>query len=155
MAATPALAALATTAVTAARVVPGSTRTERRAGLVAAVRLDRSEVGGLRPVERAHRLVQAREIHEHRRGPRVVAAVRLRPDRDGTIAGYEGIDELDRRFGDCLIDRHLPPPGTAAMNGSLGINAKRVRVASSGRVSRLQTSCTARLMRRMCEAAAS
>lgn len=38
--------------------------------------------------------------------------VALRPDRDGRIAGYEGVDELQARFGEHVIDVHLPPPGT-------------------------------------------
>ena len=35
----------------------------------------------------------------------------LRPDRDGRIAGYEGMDVVRERYGDCLIDAHLPDPG--------------------------------------------
>ena len=38
--------------------------------------------------------------------------IALRPDRDGTIRGYEGLDELQQRFGEWVIDSHLPPPGT-------------------------------------------
>jgi len=38
--------------------------------------------------------------------------VALRPDRDGQIAGYEGLEEVHRRFGGFIIDQHLPPPGT-------------------------------------------
>ena len=38
--------------------------------------------------------------------------IALRPDRDGVIAGYEGVDDVHRRFGDFIIDQHLPPPGT-------------------------------------------
>ncbi len=38
--------------------------------------------------------------------------VALRPDRDGHIAGYEGLDEVQRRFGGWVIDHHLPPEGT-------------------------------------------
>jgi formate-dependent phosphoribosylglycinamide formyltransferase (GAR transformylase) len=37
--------------------------------------------------------------------------VALRPSQDGRIAGYEGIDALQRRFGDWIIDTHFPPPG--------------------------------------------
>jgi hypothetical protein len=37
--------------------------------------------------------------------------IALRPDRDGRIAGYEGVDELSRRFGAQIIDTHFPPPG--------------------------------------------
>ncbi len=38
--------------------------------------------------------------------------IALRPDRDGTISGYEGIDELHRRYGQFILDSYLPPPGT-------------------------------------------
>jgi len=38
--------------------------------------------------------------------------IALRPDRDGVIAGYEGLDEIHRRFGPWIIDQHLPSPGT-------------------------------------------
>ena len=38
--------------------------------------------------------------------------IALRPDRDGSISGYDGVDELQRRHGEWVIDAHLPPPGT-------------------------------------------
>lgn len=38
--------------------------------------------------------------------------IALRPDRDGIIQGYEGLDEIQRRFGEWVIDAHLPPEGT-------------------------------------------
>ncbi len=38
--------------------------------------------------------------------------IALRPDCDGTIVGYEGVEELHHRFGHFIIDQHLPPPGT-------------------------------------------
>jgi formate-dependent phosphoribosylglycinamide formyltransferase (GAR transformylase) len=38
--------------------------------------------------------------------------IALRPDRDGHIAGYEGIDQIHRHFGQHIIDQHLPAPGT-------------------------------------------
>ena len=38
--------------------------------------------------------------------------ITLRPNRDGHIAGYEGLEEMQRHFGDCVIDSHLPPPGS-------------------------------------------
>ena len=38
--------------------------------------------------------------------------IALRPDRDGTIVGYEGVEEIERRFGEHILDMHLPPPGT-------------------------------------------
>jgi carbamoylphosphate synthase large subunit len=38
--------------------------------------------------------------------------VALRPDRDGVIGGYTGVDELQGRFGEWVIDAHLPSAGT-------------------------------------------
>ena len=38
--------------------------------------------------------------------------VALRPDRDGHITGYSGVDEAQARLGEWVIDAHLPPPGT-------------------------------------------
>jgi hypothetical protein len=51
--------------------------------------------------------------------------VALRPDRDGTIAGYEGLDAVRRAFGDHLIDWHLPPEGapTQPVEGGYMANA--------------------------------
>jgi hypothetical protein len=38
--------------------------------------------------------------------------VSLRPDRDGHIAGYQGIDRVQQAFGEWVINAHFPPPGT-------------------------------------------
>jgi len=38
--------------------------------------------------------------------------IALRPDRDGSITGYEGLSEIHSRFGEWIIDDHLPSPGT-------------------------------------------
>ncbi|HSG09795.1 MAG TPA: hypothetical protein VLA36_15645 [Longimicrobiales bacterium] len=38
--------------------------------------------------------------------------IALRPDRDGIIRGYEGLDEIQRRYGEWVMDAHLPPEGT-------------------------------------------
>ena len=39
--------------------------------------------------------------------------IALRPDKDGVISGYEGMDGVQDRYGKWIIDCHLPPPGTA------------------------------------------
>jgi hypothetical protein len=49
--------------------------------------------------------------------------IALRPDHDGVIAGYEGVDELQARYGDSVIDAHLPPPGTATQPVEAGYMA--------------------------------
>ena len=33
-------------------------------------------------------------------------------DRDGAISHYDGLDEIQNRFGEWVIDAHLPPAGT-------------------------------------------
>jgi hypothetical protein len=38
--------------------------------------------------------------------------VALRPSQDGTIKGYQGLEVIERKFGDCLIDYHLPAIGS-------------------------------------------
>ena len=38
--------------------------------------------------------------------------VALRPDRDGTIVGYEGLAAVEDRLGEWILDYHLPSPGT-------------------------------------------
>ena len=38
--------------------------------------------------------------------------IALRPDRDGVISHYDGVDEVHRRLGGFFIDEYLPPPGT-------------------------------------------
>jgi hypothetical protein len=43
---------------------------------------------------------------------RAAGIVALRPDRDGQVAGYDGVDEVQQRFGEHILDVHLPEPGT-------------------------------------------
>jgi formate-dependent phosphoribosylglycinamide formyltransferase (GAR transformylase) len=43
---------------------------------------------------------------------RAAGIVALRPDRDGQITHYEGVDEVQQRFGEHILDVHLPEPGT-------------------------------------------
>src|ERR1041384_1837705 len=38
--------------------------------------------------------------------------IALRPDRDGVISHYDGVDEVHRKLGGFFIDEYLPPPGT-------------------------------------------
>ncbi len=39
------------------------------------------------------------------------AMIALRPTRDGRVAGYEGLEAIHRRYGEWILDSHLPPPG--------------------------------------------
>jgi formate-dependent phosphoribosylglycinamide formyltransferase (GAR transformylase) len=49
--------------------------------------------------------------------------VALRPDQDGHITGYDGVEELSSRYGEWVIDAHLPSPGTATSPVAAGYMA--------------------------------
>ena len=38
--------------------------------------------------------------------------IALRPERDGRISGYSGVDRIGDRYGDCIVAAHLPDAGT-------------------------------------------
>ncbi len=52
--------------------------------------------------------------HTHRPPSRRFAAgmIALRPDRDGHISGFSGVDRIHEQYGDCIVAAHLPDPGT-------------------------------------------
>jgi hypothetical protein len=39
--------------------------------------------------------------------------IALRPDKDGVIAHYEGVEAMQKKFGEWILDSYLPPAGTA------------------------------------------
>ena len=43
---------------------------------------------------------------------RAAGMIALRPDRDGTISHYDGLEEVQHRFGEWILDTHLPGNGT-------------------------------------------
>jgi hypothetical protein len=49
--------------------------------------------------------------------------IALRPDRDGRISGYSGVEDIHRAFGQWLIDEHLPAPGTPTQPVAAGYMA--------------------------------
>ena len=49
--------------------------------------------------------------------------VALRPERDGQISGYSGLDEINSRHGEWIIDAHLPDPGTGTQPVEAGYMA--------------------------------
>jgi len=49
--------------------------------------------------------------------------IALRPDCDGRIAGYEGLEAIGRSFGSHVIDMHLPPEGTPTQPVAAGYMA--------------------------------
>jgi carbamoylphosphate synthase large subunit len=65
-----------------------------------------------------HRRIAARPSRRYAAG-----MIALRPDRDGRISGYSGIDAINRRYGDCIVAAHLPEPGTATQPVAAGYMA--------------------------------
>jgi hypothetical protein len=49
--------------------------------------------------------------------------IALRPDRDGRITHYEGVDDIYRAFGQWVIDAFFPPPGAGTQPVSAGYMA--------------------------------
>ena len=49
--------------------------------------------------------------------------IALRPERDGTITGYAGLDEIRSRFGDWIVACRFPEPGTATQPVEAGYMA--------------------------------
>ncbi|MFO1052168.1 MAG: ATPase [Planctomycetota bacterium] len=49
--------------------------------------------------------------------------IALRPDRDGRIARYEGIDEIRRRYAGAIVREFLPPPGSPTQGVENGYHA--------------------------------
>ena len=46
--------------------------------------------------------------------------VAIRPNRDGTVVGYSGVDAVQQRYGDAILRMHLPPPGSRTQGVASG-----------------------------------
>jgi hypothetical protein len=62
-------------------------------------------------VEWAHAIVHGRTSKQPSR-QYAAGMIALRPDRDGRITHYEGVDAMQSRFGRWILDSHFPHPGT-------------------------------------------
>ena len=51
------------------------------------------------------------------------AIIALRPEGDGHIAGYDGLDEVFGRYGDLVVGQHFPIPGTPTQGVEAGYMA--------------------------------
>ena len=71
-----------------------------------------------------------------RRGGYATGIVALRPDRDGQITGYSGVDEIQARSGEWVIDAHLPAPGTPTQPVEAGYMGQRLRPDAPPRLRR-------------------
>jgi formate-dependent phosphoribosylglycinamide formyltransferase (GAR transformylase) len=49
--------------------------------------------------------------------------IALRPERDGNITGYSGLEDLQQRYGEWVIDAHLPEQGTPTQPVAAGYMA--------------------------------
>jgi formate-dependent phosphoribosylglycinamide formyltransferase (GAR transformylase) len=49
--------------------------------------------------------------------------IALRPERDGRIAGYEGIETIQAKYRENIIDSHFPPPGSTTQAVEAGYMA--------------------------------
>jgi carbamoylphosphate synthase large subunit len=49
--------------------------------------------------------------------------IALRPDRDGAIERYDGLDAVRNAFGSAILDEHFPPPGTKTQGVEAGYMA--------------------------------
>lgn len=61
--------------------------------------------------EWAHSLVHG-SVHTKPSRRYAAGMIAPRPDRDGRIQGYSGVDEIAGRYGDNIVAAHLPEPGT-------------------------------------------
>ena len=61
--------------------------------------------------EWAHALVHG-SIHTRPSRRYAAGMIALRPDGDGRIQGYSGVDEIASRYGENIVAAHLPEPGT-------------------------------------------
>ena len=61
---------------------------------------------------------------ENRPSRRFAAGIiNLRPDRDGKIRGYEGLEDVQQDYGSFIIDSHLPSPGASTQPVEAGYMA--------------------------------
>lgn len=49
--------------------------------------------------------------------------IALRPDRDGKISGYEGVDAVRQKYGEWIVDQHFPTLGSATQGVDAGYMA--------------------------------
>ncbi|GAA5159776.1 ATP-grasp domain-containing protein [Ornithinimicrobium tianjinense] len=65
-----------------------------------------------------HGRVSQRPSRSHSAG-----IIALRPDRDGQITGYTGLEDVENRYGRWIIDAHIPAQGTPTQPVEAGFMA--------------------------------
>lgn len=73
-------------------------------------------------VEWAQAICWGRKVHSASR-QYSAGIITLRPDHDGVIDRYEGIDAIQERYGEWIIDAHFPPAGTPTQGVEAGYMA--------------------------------
>ena len=68
--------------------------------------------------------------------------IALRPDRDGSITHYDGVDEIQARHGEWVIDAHLPPAGTATQPRRGRVHGQRLDPHAPPRLRRPPQTCS-------------
>ncbi|OLT17836.1 ATPase [Serinicoccus sp. CUA-874] len=63
------------------------------------------------------------EVREHASRSHSAGIVALRPDRDGLITGYSGLEDIENRYGRWIIDAHVPVAGTGTQPVEAGFMA--------------------------------
>jgi hypothetical protein len=62
-------------------------------------------------------------VTEHPSRGYAAGMINFRPDRDGRIVGYEGVQTVYARYGGLIMDAHFPPPGTGTQPVEAGYMA--------------------------------
>jgi carbamoylphosphate synthase large subunit len=61
--------------------------------------------------EWAHALIHGK-VHSKPSRRYAAGMIALRPQADGRISGYSGVDTISRKYGECIVAAHFPDPGT-------------------------------------------
>ena len=62
-------------------------------------------------------------ISQHPSRSHAAGIIALRPDRDGQVTGYSGLEDIENRFSRWIIDAHIPGPGTSTQPVEAGFMA--------------------------------
>lgn len=63
------------------------------------------------------------EVRERASRSHSAGIIALRPDQDGVISGYSGLEDIENRYGRWIIDAHVPVAGTATQPVEAGFMA--------------------------------
>ncbi|MFK5633366.1 MULTISPECIES: acetyl-CoA carboxylase biotin carboxylase subunit family protein [unclassified Ornithinimicrobium] len=62
-------------------------------------------------------------VSQHPSRSHAAGIIALRPDRDGQVTGYSGLEDIENRYGRWIIDAHIPGPGTPTQPVEAGFMA--------------------------------